>query len=210
MKWKGLAACAVLLAGVMFVAVPAEAEEGLGPYAGAAFLWNMWDSPEDLFDEGDSSSGFDVDDDDDGGWEVFAGYQFHRNFAVEGGWVDLSEVSGHGNQGLGTASGKGLVSGDTSTDGFALSVVASQAFLEDRVSAFGTVGGLFYDTDVETSSGFNIGEASDSGTSLMAGAGIQIPLVPHIQARLGYRRYFDIDGSDVDTLSIGLIATQWE
>ena len=69
------------------------------------------------------------DDDSDTAWKLFGGYQFHRNFAVEGGYFDLGRYD------YGYTTGAGAFSGSTRLQGLNLDLVGTLP-LTDRFSAF--------------------------------------------------------------------------
>lgn len=126
-------------------------------------------------------------DDEDTGLKIFGGYKFNPNFAVEGLWADLGEVSATGPGG--TAS--------VEVDGFGAAAVGIIP-LGEKFNVFGKVGAFMWDA-----SGGGVASGSDEdGTDIMFGAGVGWNLTKNFGLRAEWER-FDIDGDDVDFLSIG-------
>jgi OOP family OmpA-OmpF porin len=125
-------------------------------------------------------------DDEDTGIKIFGGYKFSPNFAVEGLVANLGEV---------TASGPGG-SGSVEVDGFGAAAVGIIP-LGERFDLFGKVGAFTWDA-----SGSGLGDSAD-GTDIMLGAGVGWNLTKRFGLRAEWER-FDIDGDDVDFLSVGV------
>lgn len=127
-------------------------------------------------------------DDEDTGLKIFGGYKFNPNFAVEGLWADLGEVSATGAGG--TAS--------VAVDGFGVAAVGMIP-LNPQFSIFGKIGAFMWDA----SGGGAASGTDDDGTDIMFGAGVGWNFTPKFGLRAEWER-FDIDGDDVDFLSVGL------
>jgi len=126
-------------------------------------------------------------DDEDTGLKIFGGFKANENFAIEALWADLGEVSATGPGG--TAS--------ISVDGFGIAAVGIIP-LGERFGIFGKVGAFMWDA----SGGGAASGVGDDGTDLMFGAGVSWNLTNHFGLRAEWER-FDIDGDDVDFLSVG-------
>ena len=123
--------------------------------------------------------------DDSTGWKILGGYQINRNFAVEGAYASLFD--------------KEIQGVNVEVTAFELVGVASFP-LADKFSVFGKLGFAMWEAEA---SAFGI-SASDDGTDLTYGVGLQYDLTPKFAVRGQWQRY-DIDGDDADMLSIGLI-----
>lgn len=121
--------------------------------------------------------------------KLFLGYSFNANAAVEFAYVD----TGEGEQ--------DTVFGDltASTDGFEVSLVGSLP-VNNSVSFLGRLG--LYNWDLETELGG--ASASDSGTDLTYGLGVQFELGKSAALRGEYQIY-DIDGDDIDNIGISVL-----
>lgn len=152
-------------------------------------------------------------DEEDTGFKAYVGYRFNRNFAVEGGIVDLGEVTSKTN----IVSFGGAPFSDTLTETISTKTglhVSGLGILpiNDRLDFFGKLG--FYSIKVDAtlnSAGFGqLGAASDSGTDLLFGAGLQYSFTPAIGARIEWERFMDVGSDetgegDVDLWSIGVV-----
>ena len=131
-------------------------------------------------------------DDEDTGLKLFGGYKFNPNFAVEGAWIDLGEIS----------ASDGVVTVTEEVDGFQLAAVGIIP-INPQFGIFGKVGVYMWDVSATASApGFGSASASDDGTDIMFGAGANWNFSKQFGLRAEWER-FDIDGDDVDFLSIG-------
>lgn len=129
-------------------------------------------------------------DDEDTGLKIFGGFKFSPNFAVEGAWIDLGEVSASGPGGSATAE----------ADGFQLAAVGMIPF-NPQWSIFGKLGAFMWDASVNSNvPGAN---ASDDGTDIMFGVGAMWNFAERLGLRAEWER-FDVDDEDVDFLSVGI------
>ena len=114
--------------------------------------------------------------DDDTAFKLFAGYKFHPNVAVEGGWAQLYDKGG---------------SEVTSLEVVAVGILP----LAHQFSLLGKLG--FASVDVDTPLG------GDTKTELTYGIGAQYDVTPMIGVRAGWQRY-DTD-QEIDLLSVGVV-----
>jgi OOP family OmpA-OmpF porin len=143
----------------------------------------------------------------DNGYKVFGGYQFNRNFALEGSYFDLGKFGF-----TATTTPAGTLNGDISLRGFGLDAVLGVP-LTSKLRVFAKVGA-------------NYAEARDnfSGTGAVTvldpnptkselnpkiGIGVQYALTEALSVRAELERYRVNDAvggrGDVDHLSIGLV-----
>ncbi|MEK6211334.1 MAG: outer membrane beta-barrel protein [Pseudomonadota bacterium] len=128
-------------------------------------------------------------DDKDIGWKLFGGYKFTPNFAVEGAWIDLGEVS--------ALAGGATITGEV--DGFQVAAVGIFP-INPQFGIFGKVGAYMWDATV-SAPGF-VSESAD-GTDIMFGAGVMWNVSQQLGIRAEWER-FDIDGDGLDFLSVGV------
>jgi OOP family OmpA-OmpF porin len=138
-----------------------------------------------------AAAGFTSCDEKDIAWKVSAGYHFHRNFAVEAGYVDWGKFT------VGTAAGTGTVK----ARGFELLGVAAFPVYRD-LSAYGKVGFVRWDADFSVAVGGTTFATDDKGTELTFGLGLAYDFTNNLAARLEWQRYTDLV---VDMVSLGLI-----
>ena len=173
-NWKRFVFASVAV--MLFAAAGTAAAQG---YIGAGAGITKMDLCDDL--------GATACDDEDTGMKIFGGFKFNPNFGLEASWVDLGEVS---------ASASGVtVTGEV--DGFGLAVMGMIP-LNEKFGFFGKVGAYMWDATVSGPGG----SVSDDGTDIMFGAGVNWNLTTRFGLRAEWER-FDIDGDDVDFLSIG-------
>ena len=118
-------------------------------------------------------------------WNVFAGYQFTRNFAVEVGYNDFGKATSSGFIG-GTP-------GAITSESTALEIVGlAAAPLTDAFSVY-IKGGFFrFDTDV-VGTGSAAGLAlNDKGSGATFGIGAEYTFTRNIAARLEWQRYLSV------------------
>lgn len=155
---------------------------GNGFYAGASVGQSSADVCGDLLAVGATGC-----DDNDTGWKLFGGYNLSENFAVEGAWVDLGEVS----------ASVGATALGVELDGFVIDAKATLP-INDQFGIFGKLGFIMWNAD-------GTGAASgtdDDGTDFAFGLGAQYMLTDQF-GLVGEWERFDLDGDDVDLLSIG-------
>ncbi len=169
--------------GLVFAAQPALAKD-MGGYLGASVGLTSYDLCDDLFAVGATSC-----DDDDMGLKIFGGYKFNPNVSIEGGFVDFGEL---------TASGPG---GTATGDADALFVAGIGAIpIGSSASVFGKLGLFFWDASVSATGSPTL---SDDGNDIFLGVGMSFDLTSQFAIRGEWERY-DLDGDDVDMLSVGV------
>lgn len=120
-------------------------------------------------------------------WNIFAGYQFTRNFAVEVGYNDFGKA---------TSSGFiGGVPGAISSESTALEIVGlAAAPLTDAFSVYLKAGFFRFDTDV-VGTGSSAGLAlSDKGSGATFGVGAEYGFTRNLAARFEWQRYLSVTG----------------
>jgi OOP family OmpA-OmpF porin len=128
---------------------------------------------------------FDIDDESDTAFKILGGYQINRNFAVEAayGFLFDKEVQG------------------ANFEVTAFEVVGVASFpIADKLSVYGKLGFAMWEVEA---SAFGL-SASDDGTDLTFGLGLQYDLTPKLALRGQWQRY-DVSDEDADLFSVGLI-----
>jgi OOP family OmpA-OmpF porin len=149
------------------------------------------------FSESDRSTGF----------KLYGGYQFNRNFALEGGYFDLGRFSYRANTlPLGTLDGR------IRLRGLNLDAVGILP-LGDRFSVFGRVGGAYAQARDNFSGTGAVSVVNPNprknDLNFKVGAGLGYMLTDALQLRLEAERYRVNDAvgnrGDVDLVSVGLV-----
>lgn len=156
----------VLAAALAALSFNAQAAEPVGFYAGAGV-------GQSLVDEYFA-------DDEDVGYQVFGGYQFHPNWGVEAAYTDFGDVDLVGN------------AGKVEADTWSLVAVGTLPFT-DRFSGYAKAGFHSWDAEAHTG-GVRIG---DDGTDPTYGLGLQYRFTDTVALRGEYSR-FEMDEADVD------------
>jgi OOP family OmpA-OmpF porin len=161
---------------------------------------------ENLLDSGFSEIMID-NDDRDTGYKLFGGYQFNRNFALEGGYFDLGEFSYSA-----TTMPAGTLDGQMELRGFNLDLVGFIPFSE-KFSAFGRVGVNYAEAKDRFSGTGAVNvlspRAEERDTNLKLGAGVQYAFTDALAMRVEAERYRINDAvgnkGDIDLVSVGLV-----
>jgi len=146
------------------------------------------------------------DDEENLGYKLFGGYQFNKNFALEGGYFNLGKF----NYSLATPSG--TLNGDMKVKGLNLDAVAILPITE-KFSAFARIGANYAQAKDSFSSTGTISmqdtNPKKSDLNYKFGAGLQYAVTDALALRLEAERYRINDAvgnnGDIDLLSIGLI-----
>lgn len=148
-----------------------------------------------------------IDDDRDRGYKIYGGYQFNKNFALEGGYFDLGKFGF-----TATTVPAGTLSGNIKLRGLNLDVVGTLPITE-KFSAFGRVGANYAEArDAFAGTGavsvLNP-NPSKRDTNLKLGLGLQYAFTPSLAMRAEVERYRINDAvgnkGDVDLVSVGLV-----
>ncbi|MEP7157556.1 MAG: outer membrane beta-barrel protein [Betaproteobacteria bacterium] len=147
------------------------------------------------------------DDDRDTAGKIFAGYQFSRYFAVEGGYFNLGKFGFTAN-----TLPAGSLNGRIKLQGMNLDLVG-RVPISERFSAFARVGANYAqarDTFTGTGSVFvRTSHASANDTNIKYGGGLEFAFNEALSLRLEAERYRINDAvgnrGDVDLASVGLV-----
>lgn len=159
-------------------------------------------------------------DNKDTSYSLGAGYRFNDYVSVEGGYLDLGEVSASGS---GTLSGTYYGTPFTATGTFSAQSDAKGWFLgpkftlplSKQMDLYGKVGYYFWDSDTTatftgsvtfggvTYSGGGSAKVTDSGDDPYYGLGLAYRFTDRIGIQAGFTRY-SVQDTDVDNLALGL------
>ena len=136
-------------------------------------------------------------DDQDVSWNVFAGYQINRNWAVEAGYTDFGE-----------ASTSGFVAGvpisvRVRSKGAELVGVGILP-LGSNFSLYGKAGAFYYESDA-TTTGAIVRSSSDNGWHLTFGLGAQYDFNGKFATRIEWQRYMEVTSGLTDKADLSVI-----
>lgn len=146
-------------------------------------------------------------DDSDTGYKIFSGYQFNRNFALEGGYFDLGKFGFTAN-----TVPLGTLNGTIKLRGFNLDAIGTLP-LTDKFSVFGRVG-LNHAQARDSFTGTGLVYVADPNpskreTNLKVGLGAQYNFTDALGMRLEAERYRINDAvrdkGDIDLVSVSLV-----
>ncbi|MDD9884997.1 MAG: porin family protein [Gammaproteobacteria bacterium] len=135
-------------------------------------------------------------DDEDTGLAIYAGYNFHENFAVEGGYIDFGEST--------TDVVVNSTSATTKNELWSLyGAGVGKINVSERVTLFGKIGFHRWEADVKLSSANSI-SFDDDGFDLFYGVGGQVSMPgDKLKIRLEYQIFEVEDPYDGEVFSLG-------
>jgi len=196
---------------LMLAAGPMVMAQDSGWYLGANVGKSTAKIDDQKIIDGLIGSGFTVpsitDDKTDTGYKIFAGYQFGRFFALEGGYFDLGKFGFTAN-----TLPAGTLDGTLKLNGFNLDAVFSLPFTQ-RFSAFARIGANYANVkDTFTGTGSVIvtnPDPSQRALNYKFGAGLEYDFTHSFGMRAELERYRIKDAvqnnSDIDLASIGVL-----
>jgi long-chain fatty acid transport protein len=128
------------------------------------------------------------------GWKAYLGYEFNRYFALEGGYVNLNDMTAVA----------GVMNTNIATDAWALGAVARLPVTE-RMSVFGKVGTAYMLADIKEKN-VATGEFRRSGDDDFEpnyGAGVSYAVLDNIDVRAEWER-FERKDLDIDLMTAGV------
>lgn len=139
---------------------------------------------------------------------LFGGYQFNRNFALEGGYVNLGKFNYSSTV---SAPAADTVNGHLSVHGADLAAVGMLP-LGEQFGLFGKAGAFYAQTKLSESSGgaVAVGDQSHNSTSPLLGAGLNYDITKKVAVRGEVDRYFRVGDSgstgrgDIDQYTVGV------
>lgn len=207
----------VVTASLALVVSSAAMAAGSGWYAGAGIGSANTDVKVSDYDTSLSALGYTASstiDDADTGWKLFGGYEFTKNWAVEGAYVDLGEVTSNTTVSAGPAGWTPQDFVDAaatvhpySVDGFAISGKGTYPF-GNGFTAFAKLGLFAWEADIEVRC---VGCApparkpdGEDGVDFTAGAGVGYDFANNFGVRAEWER-FGTDRDDVDFFSVSVL-----
>ena len=144
-------------------------------------------------------------DDNDFGWKIYGGYAYNQYVAIEGGYVDLGEVSINAeSDGDGVAYDAGQVTASIGTTGFSLSVLGLMP-INDRLGLHARIGYFTWKADQRlNNSAFQPVSEDFEGSDPTFGVGAMYKLNDQTTIRVDYEKFADVEAVDGSLLSLGL------
>lgn len=128
-------------------------------------------------------------DDKNTAWKIFGGYQFNRNFGVEGGYTNIGEATATGTFDAKAGYGK------AEAKGFELLAVGTLP-INEQFAVYGKAGFFRWDVDMSATLGPSSGAIGDKVTYLTLGVGLKYNLTKNLAARLEFQHYGDFGVGD--------------
>lgn len=154
-------------------------------------------------------------DDKSEGWKVFAGYQFNKYLALEGGFNDLGDARARylvrGPAPVGTTISGTTLETYAENDAWTLAAVGLLP-LTDSFSAFAKLGFSSWSSNLRTTQQLNqtlvttpdlTGERGDSGVDPYYGLGVSYALFDNLAFRGEWERFENVGGLDVNLYTAG-------
>lgn len=208
---KRIIAAALVVTGGLLAGQAVAAEQG--GYAGFAIGQSRANVDKGDIDSAFSALGLGSNttvDETDIGFKIYGGYQFNRNFALEGGYTDLGKATSHT---IVTSGGSGT--GDAEWKAYSIDLSALGMLpVGNQISLFGRAGLSFWNLDFRFTAvgpgGIGIASESTSGVSPLLGIGAIFKFTPQLALRAEFERHFSVGDnnttgkSDIDLVSLGL------
>ncbi len=136
------------------------------------------------------------------------GYQFHKNFALEGGFAELGKYKFNSTA---SAPAADSLNGDYRVKGWTISAIGILP-LQNGFSAYGKAGVIFADTEfnVASATGANtVTSTSKSSTRPLLGLGVSYDFNKQVVGKAEWTRYNNLGNSatgksDIDTYTVGV------
>lgn len=199
------------LAALTFIASPFASADDIGWYGGANVGQSRARIDDASITSGLAARGISTNsitnDDRDTGYKIFGGYQFNRNFALEGGYFDLGKF-GY----AASTTPAGTLSGNSRIKGLNLDLVGMLP-ITGKLSAFGRAGVAYADVR-DSFSGTGAASMSNANphardANYKLGVGLQYAFTDALAMRAEVERYRINDAvgnrGDIDLVSLGLI-----
>lgn len=127
------------------------------------------------------------------GWKAYAGYQFNKYLGVEGGYVNLNDMTAV----------TGAVRTNMDTEAWTLGAVVSYPVTQ-KLSLTGKLGAAYMLADVKTKNGAALTvESSDDGYEPNYGVGVRYAVFDNMDVRAEWER-FDRKNLDIDLVTAGV------
>lgn len=125
-------------------------------------------------------------------WKAYAGYQINKYVALEGGYVNLNDM---------TAS-SGATRTNIATDGWTLGAQLSYP-ITDKFAVTAKIGGAYLLADIKKKTGTVTVRSGDDGYEPNYGVGVRYALLDNVDLRAEWER-FDRSNMNIDLLSAGM------
>jgi len=135
-------------------------------------------------------------DDSDSAYKIFAGYNFSKNWGMEGAYTDLGEYS------IGYSSFGRNGKAKSEVDAYSLAIVGTLP-VSDSFDLFAKAGMYTGNADVRATFGTQVSTDDDYGTDGLVGVGVGYSFTDSVAVRAEWERY--LADTDIDLLSAGLV-----
>jgi OOP family OmpA-OmpF porin len=143
-------------------------------------------------------------DDSDTSFSLSLGYKINPNFAIEGGYIDLGELTVNATSTGGFFYAPGPVTVKVEADGLFFDAKGILP-INEQFSLYGKLGLLMWDEKGTLSDVTGSISADDDGTDVFFGVGASFNISEKISLNADFSRYaVDEDSTDVDVLSVGI------
>lgn len=144
-------------------------------------------------------------DDSDTSLSLILGYKINPNFAIEGGYIDLGELTVNAtSNGAGFLYAAGPVTAKVEANGLFFDAKGILP-LNEKFSLYGKLGLLMWDEEGTLSDSTGSISVDDDGTDMFFGLGASFNVSEKISLNADFSRYqVDEDSTDVDVLSVGI------
>ena len=194
MQTKKLAVVGALGLGLVSAPALAQQVQDTGFYIGGAIGYARYDIDDGAIRAAGATTF--SSDNSDTGWKIFGGYQFHRNWGVEVGYVDLGKI------GFSGTVGAVPFTGNVDVTAWTLALVGTMP-VHQNFDIFGKLGLYNWKSKGNaTIAGIGTAAASDDGTDAMVGVGVRYNFSKNFGVQVEAEHFA---GSDkVNLFSIGL------
>lgn len=138
------------------------------------------------------------------GWKVYAGYQFNKHFALEGGYVNLNDFTARSTI---TAPVVGALRKEAAAEAWTLAAVGSYPITR-KLSIIGKAGVAYLSGDVKDkwsgAGGVQVDSREEDDYDPYYGVGISYAVFDNLDLRAEWER-FDTDGPNIDLVTAGFV-----
>lgn len=209
MKFANASGSLVVAALAVFASVPAVADDS-GGYIGGSLGMSRAEIDDDRIVDALRAGGFTTnsinDEDDDTGYKLFGGYQFNRQWSLEGGFFNLGEFGFTAN-----TTPTGSLTGRTEIQGLSIDPVFTWP-LSGKLSLLGRVGLTYAEADTSYSATGTVSPPPDRdkrAASYKFGGGAQYDFTRRFGMRAEAESYRIDDAvgneGDINLFSLGLV-----
>lgn len=148
------------------------------------------------------------------GWKVFAGYNFNRYFALEGGFVNLNDARARYRVTAPAPAATGILNTTIENDAWILAAKASLP-VTDSIAVFAKLGASSWSSNLRTGRTTQANGVSNvktlpltsdqgsDGVDAYYGLGVSYALLDNVELRAEWERFKNVGGYDIDLTTAG-------